>query len=180
MSTVIEQALQARLVASAPRMDVVPVVLRYDPADPFAVRMAFPAPATLEGVEAEWAFSRDLLAAGADAPAGVGDVRIRPYRPPPSGVVLHTRARGGGGARPPGGRGGGAPPGAAAPGGSRPPPHDRTVVEFHAVEGVAVVHVRTSEVRRFLRRTRQVVPSGCEYLFLDLDRDLAHLLRDAR
>ncbi|AOT62110.1 MULTISPECIES: spore wall synthesis regulator SsgD [Streptomyces] len=138
MSTVIEQALQARLVASAPRMDVVPVVLRYDPADPFAVRMAFPAPATLEGVEAEWAFSRDLLAAGADAPAGVGDVRIRPYG------------------------------------------HDRTVVEFHAVEGVAVVHVRTSEVRRFLRRTRQVVPSGCEYLFLDLDRDLAHLLRDAR
>jgi Streptomyces sporulation and cell division protein, SsgA. len=138
VSTVIEQALQARLVASAPRMDVVPVVLRYDPADPFAVRMAFPAPATLEGVEAEWAFSRDLLAAGADAPAGVGDVRIRPYG------------------------------------------HDRTVVEFHAVEGVAVVHVRTSEVRRFLRRTRQVVPSGCEYLFLDLDRDLAHLLRDAR
>ncbi|WP_374984901.1 SsgA family sporulation/cell division regulator [Streptomyces fradiae] len=138
MSTVIEQALQARLVASAPRMDVVPVVLRYDPADPFAVRMAFPAPATLEGVEVVWEFSRDLLAAGADAPAGVGDVRIRPYG------------------------------------------HDRTVVEFHAVEGVAVVHIRTSEVRRFLRRTRQVVPCGCEYLFLDLDRDLAHLLRDAR
>lgn len=137
MSTVIEQALQARLVASAPRMDVVPAVLSYDPADPFAVRMAFPASATLEGVEAVWEFSRDLLAAGADAPAGVGDVRIRPYG------------------------------------------HDRTVVEFHAVEGVAMVHVRTSEVRRFLRRTRHAVPAGCEHLFLDLDRDLTLLLRDA-
>ncbi|GGQ19062.1 SsgA family sporulation/cell division regulator [Streptomyces roseolilacinus] len=137
MSTVIEQALQARLVASAPRMDVVPTVLRYDPADPFAVRMAFPAPATLEGVEAVWEFSRELLAAGADAPAGVGDVRIRPFG------------------------------------------HDRTVVEFHAVEGVAVVHVRTGEIRRFLARTERAVPSGCERLFLDLDRDLAQLLRDA-
>ncbi|OEJ93548.1 spore wall synthesis regulator SsgD [Streptomyces thermolilacinus] len=138
MSTVIEQALQARLVASAPRMDVVPVVLRYDPADPFAVRMAFPAAATLEGVEAVWEFSRDLLAAGAEGPAGVGDVRMRPFG------------------------------------------HDRTVVEFHAVEGVAMVHLRTGEIRRFLRRTRHVVPSGCEHLFLDLDRDLALLLRDAR
>ncbi|MDT9686146.1 SsgA family sporulation/cell division regulator [Streptomyces sp. TRM76323] len=137
MSTVIEQALRARLVASAPRADVVPAVLRYDPADPFAVRMVFPAPATLDGAEAVWEFSRELLAAGTDAPAGVGDVRIRPFG------------------------------------------HDRTAVELRAAEGVAVVHVRTGEVRRFLRRTEHVVPFGCEPLFLDLDRDLARLLRDA-
>ncbi|WP_175410892.1 SsgA family sporulation/cell division regulator [Streptomyces sp. TRM64462] len=137
MSTVIEQAVAARLVASAPCMDVVPAVLRYDCGDPFAVRMAFPAPATLEGVEVVWEFSRDLLAAGLDAPAGCGDVRVRPY------------------------------------GG------DRTVLEFHAPEGVAMVHVRSSDVRRFLQRSRHLVPAGCEHLFLDLDHDLAELLRDA-
>ncbi|WP_149185200.1 SsgA family sporulation/cell division regulator [Streptomyces sp. TRM49041] len=137
MSTVIEQAVEARLVASAPRMEVVPAVLRYDCDDPYAVRMVFPAPATLEGVEVAWEFSRELLAAGLDAPSGTGDVRVRPFG------------------------------------------HDRTGVEFHAVEGVAMVHVRTTDVRRFLRRSRQLVPLGCEYLFLDLDHDLAELLRDA-
>ncbi|MCP9956504.1 MULTISPECIES: SsgA family sporulation/cell division regulator [Streptomyces] len=138
MSTVIEQPLQARLVASAPRVDVVSTVLRYDPADPFAVHMAFPAPATLEGVETVWGFSRELLAAGTDAPAGDGDVRVRPFG------------------------------------------HGRTVVEFHAAEGVAMVHVHTDEVRRFLRRTERAVPAGHESRFLDLDRGLARLLRDPR
>ncbi|MET9800493.1 SsgA family sporulation/cell division regulator [Streptomyces sp. NPDC006368] len=138
MSTVIEQAVRARLVASAPRMESVPATLRYDRRDPFAVQMAFPAQAALEGVEVAWAFSRELLTAGMDEPAGVGDVRVRPFG------------------------------------------YDRTVVEFHAPEGVAMVHVRTSEVRRFLQRAQHLVPAGCEHRFLDLDRDLAELLRDAR
>ncbi|GAA4892665.1 SsgA family sporulation/cell division regulator [Streptomyces coeruleoprunus] len=138
MSTVIEQAVEARLVASAPCMDTVPATLRYDCDDPFAVRMAFPAPATLEGVEVSWEFSRELLAAGLEAPAGLGDVRVRPF-----GM-------------------------------------DRTVVEFHAPEGIAMVHIRTAEVRRFLKRVQNLVPAGCEHLFLDLDGDLAALLRDAR
>ncbi|MEU7278136.1 SsgA family sporulation/cell division regulator [Streptomyces sp. NPDC045431] len=138
MSTVIEQAVQARLVASAPCMETVSATLRYDRKDPFAVQMAFPAPATLEGTEVAWAFSRELLAAGVDQPAGLGDVRVRPYG------------------------------------------YDRTVVEFHAPEGVAMVHVRTSEVRRFLQRAQHLVPTGCEHRFLDLDEDLYELLRDAR
>ncbi|MFJ8587408.1 SsgA family sporulation/cell division regulator [Streptomyces sp. NPDC093595] len=137
MSTVIEQAVEARLVASAPCMETVPATLRYDRRDPFAVRMAFPAPATLEGVEVSWVFARELLAAGVDAPAGCGDVRVRPFG------------------------------------------DDRTVVEFHAPEGVAMVHVRTSELRRFLQRARQSVPDGCEHRFLDIDHDLRELLRDA-
>ncbi|GGT11646.1 SsgA family sporulation/cell division regulator [Streptomyces purpureus] len=137
MSTVIEQAVQARMVASAPRMETVHATLRYDPKDPFAVSMAFPPPATLEGVEVSWAFSRDLLAAGMDRPAGVGDVRVRPYG------------------------------------------YDRTVLEFHAPEGVAMVHIRTSEVRGFLHRSQLLVPSGGEHQYLDLDEDLAELLRDA-
>ncbi|MFG3497439.1 SsgA family sporulation/cell division regulator [Streptomyces sp. NPDC047928] len=137
MSTVIEQPVLAHLVASEPRMDTVPATLRYDSDDPFAVRMAFPAPATLEGVEVAWEFSRDLLAAGVDRPAGFGDVRVRPYD------------------------------------------RDRTAVEFHAPEGVAMVHVRTTEVRRFLRRCQHLVPTGLEHHFLNLDHDLAELLRDA-
>ncbi|MEU9996917.1 SsgA family sporulation/cell division regulator [Streptomyces sp. NPDC050848] len=134
MSTVIEQAVQARLVASAPRMETVPATLRYDREDPYAVSMAFPPPATLEGVEVSWAFSRELLAQGVDGPAGLGDVRVRPYG------------------------------------------YDRTVVEFHAPEGVAVVHVLTSELRHFLRRSQHLVPTGREHQYLDWDEDLAHLL----
>ncbi|MER6912135.1 SsgA family sporulation/cell division regulator [Streptomyces sp. NPDC000594] len=138
MPTMIEQAVQARLVAPAPRMETVPATLRYDSEDPFAVRMDFPAPATLEGTDITWAFGRELLATGVDEPAGSGDVRVRPYG------------------------------------------YDRTVLEFHAREGVAVLHVRTSELRRFLRRAQGMVPAGQEYLHLDLDQDLADLLRDAR
>ncbi|MEV3987942.1 SsgA family sporulation/cell division regulator [Streptomyces sp. NPDC049837] len=137
MSTVIEQAVQARLVASAPRMESVPATLRYDRGNPFAVQMAFPARATLEGVDVAWEFSRELLAAGVEEPSGLGDVRVRPFG------------------------------------------YDRTVVEFHAPEGVAMVHIRTSEVRRFLRRAQHLVPAGCEHEFLDIDQHLADLLRDA-
>ncbi|MFE2496973.1 SsgA family sporulation/cell division regulator [Streptomyces scopuliridis] len=137
MTLVIEQAVQARLVASAPRLETVPATLRYDRADPFAVRMAFPPPATLEGTEVTWEFSRELLATGMTEPVGVGDVRVRPFG------------------------------------------YGRTVLEFHAPEGTAMVHLRTSELRRFLERSQDVVPAGHEHLYLDLDHDLTQLLRDA-
>ncbi|WMX44164.1 SsgA family sporulation/cell division regulator [Streptomyces roseicoloratus] len=136
MSTVIEQAVQARLVASAPRAESVAATLRYDRQDPYAVSMAFPPPATLEGVEVSWAFARELLVQGVDGPAGVGDVRLRPYG------------------------------------------YDRTVVEFHAPEGVAMVHVRTSELRSFLERSQHLVPHGREHQYVDWDQDLAHLLEE--
>ncbi|MEW1775229.1 SsgA family sporulation/cell division regulator [Streptomyces sp. NPDC086777] len=137
MSTVIEQPVEARLVAASPRMPSIPATLCYDRADPFAVRMAFPAPATLEGVDVCWTFSRELLAAGLHEPEGDGDVRVRPYG------------------------------------------CDRTVLEFHAPEGTAVIHVRTGEIRRFLEATGDLVPAGLEHFRLDLDHDLAELLRDA-
>lgn len=133
----IEQAVQARLVSSTPRMELVPAILRYDRADPFAVRMAFPPPATLEGVEVSWAFARELLAAGIETRAGLGDVQVRPFG------------------------------------------YGRTVLEFHAAEGTAMVHIRALDLRRFLRRTYELVPVGCEHLHLDVDHDLAELLRDA-
>ncbi|MFI5569279.1 SsgA family sporulation/cell division regulator [Streptomyces sp. NPDC051740] len=137
MSTVIEQTVEARLVAAAPRMPSIPATLHYDRDDPFAVRMTFPAPATLEGVEVCWTFARDLLAAGMEEPEGDGDVRVRPYG------------------------------------------YDRTVLEFHAPEGTAVVHVRSGELRQFLEATDELVPTGLEHLRLDLDHDLAELMRDA-
>ncbi|MEV7241996.1 MULTISPECIES: spore wall synthesis regulator SsgD [unclassified Streptomyces] len=137
MSTMIEQPVEARLVAAAPRMPNIPATLRYDRRDPFAVRMSFPAPATLEGVDVCWTFSRELLAAGLEGPEGHGDVRVRPYG------------------------------------------YDRTVLEFHAPEGTAVVHVRSGEIRRFLEATAGLVPVGLEHLQFDLDHDLAVLMRDA-
>ncbi|WP_256638600.1 SsgA family sporulation/cell division regulator [Streptomyces murinus] len=137
MSTVIEQPVEARLVAAAPRMPSIPATLRYDRCDPFAVRMTFPAPATLEGVEVCWTFARELLAAGLLEPEGQGDVRVRPYG------------------------------------------YDRIVLEFHAPEGTAVVHVRAGEIRRFLKATGELVPVGLEHLQLDLDHHLAELMRDA-
>ncbi|MBD0841280.1 SsgA family sporulation/cell division regulator [Streptomyces sp. TRM68416] len=136
MSIVIEQPVEARLVAAAPRMPSIPATLHYDRRDPFAVRMTFPAPATLEGVEVCWTFSRELLTEGLTESVGHGDVRVRPYG------------------------------------------YDRTVLEFHAPEGTAVVHVRTGEVRRFLDATGELVPVGLEHLQLDLDHDLAQLMRD--
>ncbi|MEV5882242.1 SsgA family sporulation/cell division regulator [Streptomyces sp. NPDC052020] len=135
MSTVIEQPVEARLVAAAPRMPNIPATLHYDRRDPFAVHMTFPAPATLEGVDVCWTFSRELLTAGMEQPEGHGDVRVRPYG------------------------------------------YDRTVLEFHAPEGTAVVHVRSGELRRFLAATNELVPVGLEYLQLDLDRDLEELMR---
>jgi hypothetical protein len=137
LSIVIEQAVEARLVAAAPRMASIPATLCYDARDPFAVRMSFPAPATLEGVDVCWTFARELLAAGMTETAGAGDVRVRPYG------------------------------------------YDRTVLEFHAVEGTAIVHIRTGELERFLSDTERLVPVGDEYLHVDLDGDLAELLRDA-
>ncbi|MET7296113.1 SsgA family sporulation/cell division regulator [Streptomyces griseoloalbus] len=137
MSTVIEQPVEARLVAAAPRMPNIPATLHYDRDDPFAVRMTFPAPATLEGVDVCWTFARELLAAGLLGPEGHGDVRVRPYG------------------------------------------YDRTVLEFHAPEGTAVVHVRSGEVRRFLEATSELVPTGLEHLQLRLDHELAELMRDA-
>jgi hypothetical protein len=137
MSTVIEQAVEARLVAAAPRTPTVSATLHYDRSDPFAVRMTFPAAATLEGVEVCWTFARELLADGLEEEAGQGDVRVRPYG------------------------------------------YDRTVLEFHAPEGTALVHVRSQELRRFLNRSTALVAPGDEGRYVDLDHDLAELMRDA-
>ncbi|MEU8680020.1 SsgA family sporulation/cell division regulator [Streptomyces sp. NPDC048611] len=57
----------------------------------------------------------------------------------------------------------------------RPSGPDRTVMEFHADEGVAMVQLRTADVRRFLARSYEAVPAGAESAHLGMERDLAEL-----
>jgi Streptomyces sporulation and cell division protein, SsgA len=74
----------------------VPALLRYDAADPFAVRIAFGD--TIEDdlgdpeAAITWLLSRELLQAGLDRPAGEGDVRLWPARAAADVLYLHLRA----------------------------------------------------------------------------------------
>jgi hypothetical protein len=137
VSPVIDQAVQAGLITSEARVLDITAVLGYRWDDPLAVRVRFPARASLAGSDVAWVFGRDLLAAGLKGPAGDGDVHIRPFG------------------------------------------DDLTVLEFHASVGTAVVRMESADLRRFLRRSYLLVPAGREALFLDVDRDLAALLRQA-
>lgn len=57
---------------------VLPALLRYSAADPFAVRLVLLLDGEGEGPESvEWLFSRSLLTEGLLAPTGQGDVRVR-------------------------------------------------------------------------------------------------------
>ena len=49
--------------------------LRYDAADPFAIRGDF----CLNGQVVRWVFARALLRSGLYEPTGAGDVRVRPW-----------------------------------------------------------------------------------------------------
>ncbi len=59
----------------------------------------------------------------------------------------------------------------------RPYDVDRTTIEFHATEGVAIVLMLTAELHRFLERAAAVVPPGLEHLYLDMDHSLDRLMR---
>ncbi|MFE1171067.1 SsgA family sporulation/cell division regulator [Streptomyces sp. NPDC058773] len=137
MNPVIDQAVQVRLIATAPGPHAVPAMLQYQPADPLAVRMSFPPEISLDGSAVDWSFARELLDEGLRMPAGRGDVRVRPAGP------------------------------------------NRTVMEFHADEGIALVQLRTTDVRRFLARSYQAVPAGAESAHLDLESGLAELFGTA-
>ncbi len=55
-------------------------ILRYEAADPYAVRIGFHTAAT---TVVEWTFARELLDAGVRRAAGAGDVRVWPTRSAP-------------------------------------------------------------------------------------------------
>ncbi|MFF2077744.1 SsgA family sporulation/cell division regulator [Kitasatospora sp. NPDC058162] len=58
----------------------------------------------------------------------------------------------------------------------RPALGRRTMVELRAPEGTALLQFDSTDLRRFLWRSRLVVPEGEEHLHLDADRALAELL----
>ncbi|MGY1916347.1 SsgA family sporulation/cell division regulator [Blastococcus sp. SYSU DS0973] len=75
----------------------VPALLCYDPADPFAVRIAFGDTGESDGrVEGDegiaWLVSRELLQAGLEHPIGDGDVRVWPAHATADLLFLHLRA----------------------------------------------------------------------------------------
>ncbi|MEE1938469.1 SsgA family sporulation/cell division regulator [Streptomyces sp. TRM 70361] len=78
MPIIIDHNVQARLVTVPSLTRDVPVGLRYDRQDPFAVRIVFPSEVSLDGHEVVWVFSRELLEEGLRSPAGPGDVHVRP------------------------------------------------------------------------------------------------------
>ncbi|MFJ9773717.1 SsgA family sporulation/cell division regulator [Kitasatospora sp. NPDC101157] len=58
----------------------------------------------------------------------------------------------------------------------RPTAARSTMVELRAPEGTALLRFDTADLRRFLWRSRLLVPEGEEHLHLDADRALAQLL----
>ncbi|MEU8773098.1 SsgA family sporulation/cell division regulator [Streptomyces sp. NPDC048606] len=56
----------------------IPVELRYEACDPYAVRLTFHLPGD---APVTWAFGRELLLDGINKPCGDGDVRISPTHP---------------------------------------------------------------------------------------------------
>lgn len=91
MSAVFDHPVQARLIAQPPAARSLAASLRYDGDDPLAVRMVFPPEACLDGTEAVWAFSRELLDSGTREPSGEGDVQVWPCGPSLTVIELHSR-----------------------------------------------------------------------------------------
>lgn len=76
----LQQPVRARLVTPGyPTLPIRPV-LRYSAAEPFAVRIDFPAHVSDDERGATWTFARSLLEEGLDggSVAGIGDVRVVP------------------------------------------------------------------------------------------------------
>lgn len=63
----------------------IPVELRYETSDPYAVRLTFHLPGD---APVTWAFGRELLVDGVVRPCGDGDVRIAPVDPEPLAEVM--------------------------------------------------------------------------------------------
>ncbi|MFF6780961.1 MULTISPECIES: SsgA family sporulation/cell division regulator [Streptomyces] len=63
----------------------IPVELRYETCDPYAVRLTFHLPGD---APVTWAFGRELLIDGVGRPCGDGDVHIAPADPESFGEVL--------------------------------------------------------------------------------------------
>jgi hypothetical protein len=77
--------LEVRLVVPGEASVPVPVYMRYDSADPYAVQATF----RTGGQGVEWVFARELVAAGVNRPVGQGDVRMWPGAGPDDDDVVY-------------------------------------------------------------------------------------------
>ncbi|WP_330325598.1 SsgA family sporulation/cell division regulator [Streptomyces pseudovenezuelae] len=78
MHVTLQQPTGARLITATDRELAIPATLRFTSADPAAVHVDFPPHVTVDGEVTTWTFARILLGEGLRAPAGVGNVRVRP------------------------------------------------------------------------------------------------------
>jgi Streptomyces sporulation and cell division protein, SsgA len=74
-SSTVTRELTVEVVAPADEPIRVPMVMRYDTADPYALHAAFQMG---DGDEVPWVFSRELVAVGVSSASGRGDVRVWP------------------------------------------------------------------------------------------------------
>lgn len=77
-SVTVQHELAVRLVMPGDDSIALPVTLRYDSQEPYAVQAVFRTGPS--GVT--WVFARDTLASGVDEPTGEGDVRVWPASEP--------------------------------------------------------------------------------------------------
>jgi hypothetical protein len=126
--------------------------LYYSRQDPYAVRMSFDA-AMDEPVI--WTFDRDMLAAGLDAPEGIGDIRTWP-----SAGSVSAEAE--------------AEPETEAGAGEK-----ILNIVLGPPSGCARFEVDAAAIEAFLTRTYELVPAGQESACLNLDAELAELLSQA-
>ena len=120
--------------------------LYYSRQDPYAVRMSFDA-AMDEPVI--WTFDRDMLAAGLDAPEGIGDIRTWPSA---GSVSAETEAGAG---------------------------EKILNIVLGPPSGCARFEVDAAAIEAFLTRTYELVPAGQESACLNLDAELTELLSQA-
>ncbi len=143
--------LELGLVAPENTIVALTAGLSYTSADPYAMRMAF---RVGSDNAVEWIFSRDLLAASLVAREGIGDVKAWPS------PTSCDPAAGGALAR------------AAAA-------HGILNIALSSPFGQAQFEASAQEVRAFLDQTYQLVPTGTESAYLDLDAELTELLSQA-
>jgi len=90
MHVTLQQPTGARLITATGQELAIPATLRYTSADPPAVHIDFPPHVTADGEAATWTFARVLLGEGLRAPAGIGNVRVRPAGSAHTRVEFHA------------------------------------------------------------------------------------------
>ncbi|WP_020124033.1 SsgA family sporulation/cell division regulator [Streptomyces canus] len=90
MHVTLQQPTGARLITATGQELAIPATLRFTSADPPAVHIDFPPHVTVDGEVTTWTFDRVLLGEGLRAPAGIGNVRVRPAGSAHTYVEFHA------------------------------------------------------------------------------------------